>query len=74
MKMPGEFDPAEELGLGPRRYLLLEPRGFLLNGDINREICAELIPGGDRLYDVIERYDYIAGFVKDPDGPYGSSA
>ena len=72
--MPGEFDPAEELGLGPRRYLLLEPRGFLLNGDINREICSELIPGGDRLYDVIERYDYISGFVRDPEGPYGSSA
>lgn len=61
--MPGEYDPAEELGLFPDRILVSNLSGFILKNHPLRDVCARFIRNGAHMYDVIERYDALTAYV-----------
>lgn len=61
--MPGEFDPAEELGLFPDRMLVTNLSGFVLKNNTLRDVCARFIRNGEHFYDVIRRYDSLTAYV-----------
>ena len=57
--MPGEYDPAEELGLFPDRILVTNLCGFVLQNDPLRDVCARFIRNCAHFYDVVRRYDHL---------------
>ena len=61
--MPGEYDPAEELGLFPDRILVTNLCGFVLQNDPLRDVCARFIRNGAHFYDVVKRYDHLTAYV-----------
>ena len=61
--MSGEFDPTNELGLFPEKIFSCGARGFLARGDSLRHLCRRFIPNGDRVLDVLERYDMLTSYV-----------
>lgn len=61
--MPGEFDPAEELGLFPDRILVTDLSGFVVKNNSLRDVCARFIRNGAHVYDVIRRYDALTAYV-----------
>ncbi len=63
MKMPGEFDPAEELGLFPDRIFVSNCRGFITMNNYMRDLCARFIRNGAHFYDVLVRYDELTAYV-----------
>ena len=61
--MPGEFDPAEELGLFPDRIFVTNCRGFITMNNYLRDLCARFIRNGAHFYDVMLRYDELTAYV-----------
>lgn len=61
--MPGEYDPAEELGLFPDRIFVSNLSGFVLKNRPLRDVCARFIRNGAHFYDVVERYDALTAYV-----------
>lgn len=61
--MPGEFDPAEELGLFPDRMLVTNLSGFLVKNNPTRDLCARFMRNGAHFYDVVARYDALTAYV-----------
>ncbi len=61
--MPGEFDPAEELGLFPDRILVTNLSGFVIKNNTLRDLCARFIRNGAHFYDVVRRYDSLTAYV-----------
>lgn len=61
--MPGEFDPAEELGLFPDRIFVCNCRGFITMNNYMRDLCARFIRNGAHFYDVLLRYDELTAYV-----------
>lgn len=61
--MPGEFDPAEELGLFPDRILVTDLSGFVVRNNALRDLCARFIRNGAHFYDVVRRYDSLTAYV-----------
>lgn len=61
--MPGDFDPAEELGLFPDRIFVTNCRGFLTMNNYMRDLCARFIRNGAHFYDVLVRYDELVAYV-----------
>jgi energy-converting hydrogenase A subunit R len=58
-----EFDPAAELGLEHDKQLICSSNGFLQFNNSCRDLCQRFISKGDRLYDLISRYDDIVAYV-----------
>ena len=61
--MPGEFDPAEELGLFPDRIFVCNCRGFITKNNYLRDLCARFIRNGAHFFDVLVRYDELTAYV-----------
>ncbi len=61
--MPGEYDPAEELGLFPDRIFVTNLSGFILKNNTLRDLCGRFIRNGTHFYDVIRRYDSLTAYV-----------
>ncbi len=61
--MPGEYDPAEELGLFPDRIFITNLSGFVLKNNTLRDVCARFIRNGAHFYDVVRRYDELTAYV-----------
>ncbi len=61
--MPGEFDPAEELGLFPDRIFVTNLNGFIVRNNPLRDLCAKFIRNGAHFYDVLRRYDDLTAYV-----------
>ena len=51
--MPGEFDPAEELGLFPDRIFVTNCRGFITMNNYLRDLCARFVRNGAQALFVI---------------------
>lgn len=58
-----EYDPALELGLIHDKQLLCSSCGFLQSNNSTRDLCSRFISNGDKLYDMISRYDDIVAYV-----------
>lgn len=58
-----EFDPAAELGLIHDKQLVCSCKGFLQMNDSSRDLCARFVDRGDKLYDMISRYDDMTAYV-----------
>lgn len=61
--MPDEINPMQDMGLTHDKQLICEPQGFLVRNDCARMLCGHFIPRGERLYDLIDRYDNITSYV-----------
>ena len=61
--MPDEINPMQDMGLTHDKQLICEPQGFLIRNDCARMLCGHFIPKGERLYDLIDRYDNITSYV-----------
>ncbi|MCL2510303.1 MAG: hypothetical protein FWF07_04400 [Methanomassiliicoccaceae archaeon] len=58
-----EFDPTAELGLYHDKQLVCSSKGFLQYNNSSRDLCKRFISNGDKLYDIISRYDDIVNYV-----------
>jgi len=58
-----EFDPTAELGLIHDKQLVCSSKGFLQSNNSSRDLCKRFIDNGDKLYDMVSRYDDIVNFV-----------
>lgn len=58
-----EFDPAADLGFEHDRQLVCSCQGFLQYNNSSRDLCKRFADNGDRLYDLISRYDDILAYV-----------
>ncbi|MCL2296069.1 MAG: hypothetical protein FWC29_03180 [Methanomassiliicoccaceae archaeon] len=58
-----EFDPAAELGLIHDKQLVCSCKGFLQLDNSSRCLCERFVHNGDKLYDMIARYDDIVSYV-----------
>ncbi len=72
--MPGEFDPAEEIGLFPDRIFVCGCRGFLTENNYMRDLCNRFIRNGAHFYDVLVRYDELTAYVLGREGSTAGSA
>ncbi|AIZ56005.1 hypothetical protein Mpt1_c01000 [Candidatus Methanoplasma termitum] len=70
-----EFDPAAELGLVQDKQLICSCTGFLQRNNSSRDLCERFIDHGDKLYDMISRYDDLTAFILNrTDGRSGNTA
>ena len=58
-----EFDPTAELGLIPDKQLVCSSKGFLQSNNSSRDLCKRFVDNGDKLYDMISRYDDVINYV-----------
>jgi len=58
-----EFDPAAELGLIHDKQIVCSCKGFLQLNNSSRDICKRFVDNGDKLYDLVSRYDDIITYV-----------
>ncbi|MDR2698910.1 MAG: hypothetical protein LBB30_04465 [Candidatus Methanoplasma sp.] len=58
-----EFDPSAELGLEHDKQFVCSCKGFLQLNDSSRDLCKRFVSKGDKLYDLISRYDDIVAYV-----------
>jgi predicted HAD superfamily phosphohydrolase len=58
-----EFDPAAELGLEHDKQLVCSCKGFLQCNNSSRDLCRRFVDRGDKLYDMISRYDDVVAYV-----------
>ena len=58
-----EFDPTAELGLIHDKQIVCSCEGFLQFNNSSRDLCKRFVDNGDRLYDLISRYDDIINYV-----------
>jgi len=58
-----EFDPAAELGLVHDKQFVCSSTGFLQLNNSSRDLCERFIDHGDKLYDLISRYDYVVSYI-----------
>ena len=70
-----EFDPAAELGLMHDKQLICTCTGFLQRNNSSRDLCSRFIDHGDKLYDLISKYDDLIAYVLNrTDGRSGNTA
>ncbi|MCL1810970.1 MAG: hypothetical protein FWG41_01950 [Methanomassiliicoccaceae archaeon] len=70
-----EFDPAAELGLEHDKQLVCSCKGFLQTNNSARDLCKRFVSNGDKLYDMVARYDDIVAYVLNrTEGRSGSTA
>ena len=65
--MPDEIDPARDLGFIQDKQFICEPQGFLTPCNTARDLCRAVIPHGDKLYDILDRYDNVTSYVLNRD-------
>lgn len=58
-----EYDHMAELGLTEDKQLICTDVGFITRNDPVRDICAEYIRNGGKLYDLLARYDTIISYA-----------
>ena len=58
-----EFDPAAELGLIHDKQLICSCTGFLQLNNSSRDLCERFVDHGDKLYDLVSRYDYMVSYI-----------
>ncbi|MCL2318385.1 MAG: hypothetical protein FWC44_04990, partial [Methanomassiliicoccaceae archaeon] len=58
-----EFDPAAELGLVHDKQLVCSCTGFLQINNSSRDLCQRFVDKGDKLYDLITRYDFVVSYI-----------
>jgi predicted HAD superfamily phosphohydrolase len=70
-----EFDPTAELGLTHDKQLICSCKGFLQYNDSSRDLCGRFVDHGEKLYDLISRYDDLVAYALNrSDGRSGSTA
>lgn len=52
-----EYNPMEELGFFEDKVLVSNCHGFITRNDNARDLCGRFIRNGERLFDVLSRYD-----------------
>ena len=58
-----EYSPMDELGLVEDKQFVSNCHGFIVKNNNAREICAKFIKNGERLYDVLSRYENISVYA-----------
>ncbi len=70
-----EYDPAGELGLVHDKQMVCSCKGFLQYNNSSRDLCKRFVDNGDKLYDIVSRYDDIVAYVLNrSDGRSGNTA
>ena len=62
-----EVNPMAEMGLVHDKQIIIEPQGFLTPCNTLRNLAAEFIDRGAKLYDMFERYDSVITYILNRD-------
>jgi hypothetical protein len=62
-----EYDPMEELGFVHDKQLVCSSLGFLQMNNSTRDICKKFIKNGEKLYDLVSRYEDVVSYVLNRD-------
>ena len=58
-----EYNPMDELGLHEDKQFVSNCHGFIVKNNNTRELCANFIKNGERLYDVLSRYEAVTVYT-----------
>lgn len=68
-----EVNPMAEMGLVHDKQIIIEPQGFITPSNTIRNLAAEFIEHGARLYDMFDRYDSVITYILNRDNVGNSS-
>lgn len=68
-----EVNPMAEMGLVHDKQIIVEAQGFMTPCEAARIVAAEFIPDGAKLFDLLDRYDFVATYVLNRDGVSNST-
>ena len=58
-----EYNPMDELGLHEDKQFVSNCHGFIAKNNNTRDLCAKFIKNGERLYDVLSRYEAVTVYT-----------
>lgn len=58
-----EYNVLEEIGMMLDKQTVCSCYGFISKNNISKQICTRYVRNGDRVFDVLSRYDYITAYL-----------
>ncbi len=65
--MMDEVNPMAEMGFVHDKQIIIEPQGFLTPSDTLRNAACNFLPHGEKIYDILNRYNLITTYVMNRD-------